>query len=627
MELARSPSGCGTRPGLVVRTLLTVLLTTSAVLLLVHLPGSYGQVVTGPTLTWWVLTPAAAVASYLDFHVQVGSQRYPISLSEIPFLLGLLFAPPGQFLLAVLVAECLVLVVRSRQPLSLTLLSLALFATEVCLATFLVRQVAGGTRALNPVVWGSALGGTVLAILFGTVVVWLVVRSFGVRTDLRPFLVVATVTAMCNASLAVIAAVLLVEQAPALVPLLLVVTALFVAYRGYTGMTKRYRGWEALFRITQVTGMPRSPDAILGGVLDEARKLLRAESAVAVLLADGRSPSVLTSGQMTADDVTRWQDALPGESFRRVLVDGETLVLPRAVRDPLAREFLGLVGARDCMVAPIAGVSGVAGLVLVADRVGGLNSFEGHDAELFTALLAHAGMTLENGRLVEQLHAEVSAREYEALHDPLTGLPNRTLFNRTVEAALDGGEHGAVLLVDLDRFKEVNDTFGHQAGDRLLQVVARRLRAAVARAGGATSGGGAGSRGGSAGGGATSGGGAGDLVARLGGDEFAVLLTGHEDAAEAMRRAVELHGDLTGSAVLSGPVVEVGASIGVAVFPGDGLDLDTLLRRADLAMYAAKRGRGGAVRFEPRWEAAERRSAETPGVRRPAAVQESDPRG
>ena len=154
------------------------------------------------------------------------------------------------------------------------------------------------------------------------------------------------------------------------------------------------------------------------------------------------------------------------------------------------------------------------------------------------------------------------AREQQAQTDALTGLPNRTLLGtRAAGSLLEAGDDGtALLLVDLDRFKEVNDTLGHHVGDRFLQVIARRLAAAVRP---------------------------GDTVVRLGGDEFALLLpgTGAAGAEESARRLLET---VCAPIVLEGLQVDVDASIGIAVAPEHGTDLDALLQHADVAMYLAK---------------------------------------
>ncbi len=164
--------------------------------------------------------------------------------------------------------------------------------------------------------------------------------------------------------------------------------------------------------------------------------------------------------------------------------------------------------------------------------------------------------------------AERALRE-QALHDPLTQLPNRTLmhdrWDHAIEVARRDREPLALMLLDLDHFKEANDTFGHPYGDQLLRAVAHRIGAAVRGS---------------------------DTIGRLGGDEFAVLLPNTNDAG-AQIAAGKLLKALEDPFDIEGQVLEVTASIGVALYPRHGEDASTLLRRADIAMYTAKRSGAG----------------------------------
>ena len=174
-----------------------------------------------------------------------------------------------------------------------------------------------------------------------------------------------------------------------------------------------------------------------------------------------------------------------------------------------------------------------------------------------------------------------------AYYDPLTGLANRALFRRELDAACDRstsmGAHGALLLLDLDRFKEVDDSLGHAAGDELLTKVAQLISRALDRR---------------------------YFLARLGGDEFAVILPECSDreAIEAVARGV--NGAISGSITLQRGEVSIGTSIGIALIPCDGNNSSTLLRNADLALYRAKEdGRGCFVLFAPDMNAAVQRKA------------------
>src|SRR3954447_18834920 len=174
-----------------------------------------------------------------------------------------------------------------------------------------------------------------------------------------------------------------------------------------------------------------------------------------------------------------------------------------------------------------------------------------------------------------RLRRHASVREYESLHDGLTGLPNRSWFRRRAEAAVNAADataHGAIVLVDLDRFKEVNDTLGHHAGDELLRVAAQRLRDGVRTD---------------------------DLLARLGGDEFGIVLPGVRDDGQATEIVTEIRRLLVDDVTLDGVRVAIEASFGVALFPGHGTTIEQVLQRADAAMYRAKRRSAGVAVHDP----------------------------
>ena len=164
-----------------------------------------------------------------------------------------------------------------------------------------------------------------------------------------------------------------------------------------------------------------------------------------------------------------------------------------------------------------------------------------------------------------------------AHHDALTDLPNRVLLRERLEEALKGSAPVAVLWLDLDRFKEVNDTLGHAVGDALLQAAAERLQACVRDR---------------------------DTVARLGGDEFAVVQTGAGQPLGATTLALRIIEAISAPYQISDHQIVVGASVGISVAPDDATDADQLLRNADLALYRAKNeGRGTYRFFEPGMDA------------------------
>ncbi|MEW2522444.1 putative bifunctional diguanylate cyclase/phosphodiesterase [Actinacidiphila alni] len=222
--------------------------------------------------------------------------------------------------------------------------------------------------------------------------------------------------------------------------------------------------------------------------------------------------------------------------------------LPTVARTALLRQ--GMVGVALLGISPLI-------LVVACDR------------PLLLPLFAVPLIALDSTLWIAHARAE------EQLRDPLTGLPNRQWLLERVRSALDGAqardERCALILIDLDKFRSVNDTLGHLAGDRLLLQVADRLRLALPR---------------------------GAEAARLGGDEFAVLLASCDSPTRAQRIARALAAALGSPISLDGLTLVLEASAGVAVFPDHAVDAEGLLRRADVAMYQAKRDRSGVEVYE-----------------------------
>jgi diguanylate cyclase (GGDEF)-like protein len=203
------------------------------------------------------------------------------------------------------------------------------------------------------------------------------------------------------------------------------------------------------------------------------------------------------------------------------------------------------------------------------------------DELLTAAFISPFGLAIYAARRTRQLRQEVSRRRRAedeaqrlAVHDALTGLPNRRRLGEAMDRGIAQRSPGqgslALFLIDLDRFKSVNDLYGHQAGDRLLQLVGERL-AGIARDS--------------------------DTVARLGGDEFALLAPCADDPQHAARTAARIIASLQASFDLDGIEAQVGASVGVAIAPQDGATAELLHRRADTALYRAKSEGRGCFRF------------------------------
>ncbi|MBI3812035.1 MAG: EAL domain-containing protein [Nitrospirae bacterium] len=265
--------------------------------------------------------------------------------------------------------------------------------------------------------------------------------------------------------------------------------------------------------------------------------------------------------------------------FGRVITGGKAVIANDPAIDPRSG---GLPGGhpplRHFLGVPIFKETKVVGMIGVANRPGGYTSDEQDKIEILTQA---AGVLYDSYRRMQReavLEAEYKQAEETirrlAYYDPLTGLPNRILLHDHLQQAILAGQREnkpvALLLIDLDRFKETNDTLGHQRGDVLLQQVGSRLQGALRPS---------------------------DIVARLGGDEFAVVfpLAGSGDAALVADKILKA---LEPPFTIEGLLVIVEASIGLALYPDHGANTESLMQRADVAMYTAKQSGSGYVIYD-----------------------------
>jgi diguanylate cyclase (GGDEF)-like protein len=298
-------------------------------------------------------------------------------------------------------------------------------------------------------------------------------------------------------------------------------------------------------------------------VVEGARTILRGEQG-ALLLPPIREGAPATRVLLDADELRR-SNVSPTElaaDLSILLPKGESRLYQPG--EPLPG-WLGEIGVKDAAIVPLITEGVTNGAMLVANRLTEVSEFVEDDLRVFETLASHASVALENGRLVAHLQFEAQEQAYLALHDPVTGLPNRTSLQESLERAIQRAklvETGVGLIfVDLDTFKEVRDTLGTATSDRLLQDVRQRLQALLP---------------------ATT------TLARFTGDQFAVLMTGTDGLDPVIELAERVHMEFDTPFTADAVSLVLGASLGVASYPEHASAADLLLQRADAATYAAR---------------------------------------
>jgi diguanylate cyclase (GGDEF)-like protein len=534
------------------------------------------------TWTWWAsflgLAVLFAATEIFVVHVHIRADAHTFSLVELPLALGLFFAPPLVLIAAQLVGSGVALVLHRKQRGLKLWFNVALFASTTSAAIGLFRLLAPRPVPLSSGVllegglamWAEAL----LSVALVFVVISLSNRSWRM-SELRSGVVFGAVTAVFTASLGIIAAVV-VEAQPAIAWLLIVPTAgIYLANWAYTTQRRRHESLDFLYQSTQLLHQSPELESAIVDLLQHTRDTFHTEAAELIYLTEsGEEPVCIRVGP--GDQVQSLQTLEVGHHVLLGLLETRHASILRSGSTSAGADFLRLSGYRDAIVAPMLGETRAVGALVIANRLSEVGGFDSTDARLAETLANHSATALENGRLeqsLEQLRVLEGRLTYQALHDPLTGLANRTLFRTSLSKAIEqhDSRRGAVLFIDLDDFKTVNDSFGHATGDALLVEVATRLRSCVTET---------------------------DAIARLGGDEFAVLLSAVATPAEAIEMAGRVLKSFDAPALVTQRRLDIRASVGIAMIEPSA-DPEAMMRSADTAMYMAKaQGKHRVVMFE-----------------------------
>mgnify|MGYP001819577268 CR=1 FL=1 len=510
-----------------------------------------------PTSAWILvgLLLAFAAAEYSVFRFTFRRESLAFSVSEIPLAFCLVYVAPGPAMAVRTVSAMAVILAVRRPPPYKVLFNSALFMFEVAVAFLLFRAIVDGPESSNTKLVVAAIVATGIGGMISSVGVAIAISRFEggfwrrVSSDMRLawwlFVVNATLAGMVLGLDLISPWLVLVAAIP--------VGLLWFVIKAYGVLEQRLLDLDDVHGFTGRVGQSLVPDQIVGAAVARAADVLRTDSA-AVVLFDEQDGSMSREHNSVGVELPR----APGGTHWREYEASDGAQLVKGSQLDRLRSPDSIIS--ELIVAPITDESGTIGLLLVGGRSGAGSRFTSHDVVRVQNLAEQLAASLRRGLLHQRI-------EREAREDALTGLPNRVSFERSVlEAASTRTGEGQlfVIMLDLDRFKEVNDTLGHHAGDELLRVVGQRLSALLQPD---------------------------DVLARLASDEFAIAGV-RAEREEMLELAWACVTDVGRPVTLDGLEIVVTASAGLAIVDEDAEE-GAALRFADIAMFNAKSQRLG----------------------------------
>ena len=520
-------------------------------------------------LIWPALAVAFFAAEFVLVHYERRGEAHSISFSGIPLTIGLFTVEPAVLVAIGIGARLIAFGLVRRQPVLKLAVNLGATGLEITTAALVFGALASAEGvAAWPAAFVAVIASDVASALFITAAISAYTRRF--EADVAP-IGAGIIEAAGNVSLALLTLVLLDAEPVSLLLLGALLPVIFVSYRVHAHLREQHQKLAELYDFSRSISEAVLEDDVSATLLRGVTELMHADKAWLWIEDDDETITAVRAagGRAIAERVLA--DGPEALLHATVHAAGSPLLV-RAGEGSAVGIALSRLGVREALVAPVARGSGRAATVVAADRSGDVRSFSDQDLTLFATLANHASASLENSRLLDRLREEAATNEYQATHDLLTGLPNRRSFQDHITTELQRHSVVGVLLLDLDRFKEINDTLGHHNGDLLLKEVGGRLHTVLRE---------------------------GDVVARLGGDEFGVLLTGIASPAAAMTTARAIPSAFDRPFEVGGMTISVGASVGLTVSPGHGTDAAKLIQRADVAMYSCKANDSGVEMYRP----------------------------
>jgi diguanylate cyclase (GGDEF)-like protein len=514
----------------------------------------------------WLALLFVTVRSYpLTFEFR--RKLLAVNLDSVPLILALFFLDPLSLFCVRVGADIASSIVRRQPPLhALFNAAGSAFYSVTVIAIF--HTLAPGHPSVRFATWVAAAVALLCDDLISAIVATSAAFYAGRPVRLAEMgtpLAFSTGVTLVNACLGLVTASAVVYDSTNIWAITIFVVLALVGFRTYHQLADRHALLDKLYAFARDLGPISRDPAEIGPALTQLRILLRASELEFVLRIEGGLPLSVLAAEEDGRDAVRVRE-VGAEDERARMLASEAPRLGR--RSLLGRRRRQASLSAEQMTYPVQSANQIVGVLSAQSMAEDGRRFDRNDLRLLEAIADQIGAALEKGALIENLRSA-------ATRDSLTGLANLDSLREFLVAMLQEGSNGVLLLLDIDRFHDINDTLGHDSGDGVLVEVARRLEDAATQ---------------------------GSLACRVGGDQFALVIPGQSSGELARLAALAVKSRIDGPLRLADVSADIRVTIGMARAPDHGTDATTLLRRAEIAMGSAKGGSSGISEWEASME-------------------------
>jgi diguanylate cyclase (GGDEF)-like protein len=517
----------------------------------------------------WVLLVFMACELYpLDFKAR--QHQFQIVIETVPLVIGLVYLPPLELIAIRVFAVGLVQAIVRGEPLVKLVYNTASIGVATFAATLAFEALAPTRIGPHPEAWPAIFAGVLAIEITSGVLLILVLLLAGAGSEIRRTVNVFAAQLMISivmTFLGVITAAAVGYDSATIWAISVFVGLTIAGSQTYHRVSERAAALDRLYVVARELGPIANDPSDLAPALTQLRQVIQATSLelVATTGADHDFVSVVTVTEIGERDDLLTVEERP---FEGPIAD---MLARSSTKHSWRKMLVPAMNARrqgDRASAVVRTAEREIGLLSAVHDADQSASFETSDLRLLEAAADQLAAALEKGRLIDSLRRAATL-------DTLTGLANLESLRSFLDTSLEGSAGGVLILVNIDRFREVNDMLGHEAGDAVLAEVARRLQSSPTH---------------------------GALFARVGGDQFAIAIPGAAGSEVARLAGMAVKSRVDGSLRLAEVSADVRVSVGIARAPDHGSDAATLLRRAEMAMTAAKASSSGIGEWEPGYE-------------------------